>query len=255
METRLPLRPGWLKFAILVIVNSIDPGQAIDLASKLLAGIVSLVGLVIVMSQWSRPAVLKRRVRWLHETIQYETDEARLATLNAMLHNANSSLIAGVLVPGWRFLSLAAVMLLGPLQAFFWVRQDADVWNVIGALGASLVISMIQIRRGVRFIAERYRVAHEYRAAAEPVRPPRRELIHQMEGGGRAEFGFGLAAAVGINAVAVGSALFYLEQVVWGLALGIAGALLTASLAWLIDDYARKRVGIYGPWSVEDARK
>ncbi|MGB3956391.1 MAG: hypothetical protein WBL05_14110 [Brooklawnia sp.] len=78
-------------------MNSIDPAQVIDAASKTLAAIVSLVGLVVAISQWTRPAVLKRRVKWLQETIEHEQNEARLATLRTILHNANASLVAGML--------------------------------------------------------------------------------------------------------------------------------------------------------------
>lgn len=82
-------------------LNSIDPGQALDVAAKALAAVVSLVGLVVAISQWTRPAVLKRRVKWTHETIEHEQNEARLVTLRSMLDNANASLVAGVLVPTW----------------------------------------------------------------------------------------------------------------------------------------------------------
>lgn len=235
-------------------MNSIDPAQAIDAASKALAAIVSLVGLVVAVGQWTRPAVLKRRVKWLQETIEHEDNEARLGTLRSMLHAANASLVAGVLVPGWRFLPLAAVMLLGPAQAFIWARKDADVWNILGALGISLMLSMNPIRRGVRLLAERYRVAHEYHEGTALVQTARLGMLNQMEGGTRAEMGFGLVAALGINAVAVGVALVYLDQLGWGLAVGIAGAVLTVVIAWVINRYARNRVAIYGPWSVEDAR-
>ncbi|MBX7556504.1 hypothetical protein K1Y78_53740 [Streptomyces sp. tea 10] len=235
-------------------MNSIDPGQAIDVASKVLAAIVSLVGIVVAIGQWTRPAVLKHRVKWLHEAIEQERNEARLATLRSMLDNANASLVAGVLVPGWRFLPLAAVMLLGPLQAFVWARKDAGLWNIVGALGFSLVISMNPIRRGVRLLAERYRVAHEYHGGSERVQTARLGSLNQMEGGTRAEMGFGLVAALGLNAVAVGIALAYLAQIGWGLAVGLVGAVLTVVIAGIINGYARKRVGIYGPWSVDDPR-
>lgn len=99
-----------------------DPAQAIDIASQALAAIVSLVGLVVAVAQWTRPAVLKRRVKWLYESMEHEENEARLETLGVMVRRANASLVAGVLVPGWRFLPLAAYMLLGPAQAFIWAR-------------------------------------------------------------------------------------------------------------------------------------
>jgi hypothetical protein len=240
-------------FAILDIVNGIDPSEAIDVASKALAAIVSLVGLVVAIAQWTRPAVLKRRVKWLQETIDHEQNEARLATLGSMLHNANASLVAGVLVSGWRFLPLAAFMLLGPVQAFAWAQKDADIWNILGALAISIVLSATPIRRGVRLLAERYRVAHEYHEGAEPVKRARLGQLNQMEGGTRAEFAFGLAGGLGVNAVAVGVALAYLDLVGWGVAIGLVGAALTVVIALVIHGYARKRVGIYGPWSVGEA--
>ncbi len=240
-------------FAILDIVNGIDPGQAIDVASKVLAAIVSLVGLVVAISQWTRPAVLKRRVKWLYESIEHEQNEARLETLRSMLRHANASLVAGILVPGWRFLPLAAFMLLGPAQAFAWARKDADIWNILGALGLSIVLSATPIRRGVRLLAERYRVAHEYHKGAEPVQRARLGQLNQMEGGTRAEFAFALAGGLGINAVAVGVALAYLDLVGWGVAVGFAGVALIVVIALVIHGYARKRVGIYGPWSVGEA--
>lgn len=242
------------RFAILEIVNSIDPGQAIDLASKSLVVIVSMMGLVVAISQWTRPAILKGRVKWLHETIEQEQNEARLATLRSMLQSANASLVAGALVSGWRFLPLAFVLLLGPLQAFSWARKDADIWNIVGALGFSLVISMNPVRRGIRLLSERYRVTHEYHKGAKPVIPARLGMLNQMEGGMRAEIGFAFIAALGINAIAVGVALACLDQIAWGLTLGFAGAVVTFVIAQVINGYARKRIGIYGPWSVEDAR-
>ncbi|GAT74856.1 tyrosine-protein kinase receptor [Microbacterium sp. HM58-2] len=145
---------------------------------------------------------------------------------------------------------LAAIMLLGAAQAFAWARKDADIWNILGALGLSLVFSATPIRRGVRLLAERYRVAHEYHEGAEPVRRARLGQLNQMEGGTRAELALALAGALGINAVAVGVALAYLDLFGWGVAVGLAGAALTVVIAVVIHGYARKRVGIYGPWSV-----
>lgn len=238
--------------AILDVVSGIDPGQAIDIASRVLAVIVSLVGLVVAISQWTRPAILKRRVTWLQETMKHEQNKVRLGTLALMLQRDNASLVAGVLVPSWRFLPLTALMLLGPAQAFFWARNDVNGWNILGALGISLGISMNPIRRGVRLLAERYRVAYEYHEGISPVRTARLGILNQMEGGTRLERVFGFVAALGINSVAVGIALVYLDQLEWGLILGVAGVVLTLVIVWRINTYAKKRVGIYGPWSVED---
>ncbi|WJL97208.1 hypothetical protein QSU92_08640 [Microbacterium sp. ET2] len=231
-----------------------DPAQAIDAASRALAVVVSAVGLIVAISQWTRPAILKRRATWLQEAVEVETNEVRKATLRSMLLDANAKIVAGMLVPGWRFLPLAGFMLLGPVQAFAWARNDANAWNVIGALVLSLVLSANPIRRGIRLLAERYRVAHEHLAGEISIRVPRLGSLNQMEGGTRAEMGFAFLAALGINAIAAGAALVVLDQALWGLFVGLAGLALAAVMASVINSYARKRVDVYGPWSVDDPR-
>ena len=235
-------------------MGGIDPGEAIDAASRALAVIVSVVGLIVAVSQWTRPAILKRRAKWLQEAIDSEQNEVRKATLESMLADANARIVAGMLVPGWRFLPLAAFMLLGPLQAYAWARKDADVWNIVGAIVLSLAISANPIRRGVRLLAERYRVTHEHLTGEIAIRVPRLGTLNQMEGGTRAEIGFAFLAALGINAIAVGVALAFLDQPGWGLLVGLSGLALAVVIASAINSYARKRVAIYGPWSVDDPR-
>lgn len=235
-------------------MDGIDPGQAIDAASRTLAVIVSAVGLVVVVSQWTRPAILKRRAKWLQEALETENNESRVATLNSLLQDANAAILAGVMVPGWRFLPLLALMLLGPVQAVLWARNDPSFANVLGALGVTLALTATPIRRGIRLLAERFRVGHEYRAGEIEVRAPRFGSLNQMEGGTRRETTFALAAALGVNSLAVGLALAYLDQVLWGLLAALAGALLTVTFGAVITSYARKRAHIYGPWSVEDPR-
>lgn len=235
-------------------MGGIDPGQAIDAASRALAVIVSFVGLIVAVSQWTRPAILKRRAKWLQEAVEAEQNQVRKATLHWMLNDANANIVAGILVPGWRFLLLAAVMLLGPLQAYAWARKDADVWNIVGALVLSLALSANPIRRGVRLLAERYRVTHEHLAGEIAIRVPRLGMLNQMEGGTRAEMGFAFLAALGVNAIAVGVALAFLDQPLGGLIVGLAGLGLTVVIASVINSYARKRVTVYGPWSVDDPR-
>lgn len=234
-------------------MSSTEVSQAIEAASRALAAIVSLAGIVVIIGQWTRPAILKRRAIWLRETISHEENESRLATLQSMLRSVDSSLVAGVLVPGWRFLLIAALMLLGPIQAFAWASRDADVWNIGGALILSLALTANTIRLGVRLLAERYRVAHEYREGDGLIQSARLGLLNLMEGGTRFEFGLAALAAFGINAVAVGIALGHLQQKEWGLGVAAIGALSLFVFVRLVTRYAKRRVGVYGPWSVEDA--
>lgn len=214
--------------------------------------IVSVLGLAVTVGQWTRPAILKRREKWLRESLAAETNEARTASLRTILDATSAQIIAGVLVPGWRFILLAGLMLIGPAQAFVWARNDPSGWGVISALAVSVVLSTNPIRRGVRLLAERYRVAWEYLKADRELQTVRTGLLNGMEGGTRLEMLFGFLASLAINALAIGVTFFLLDQQAWGTALGLTGAAGAVIIAILIHNYARKRVSVYGPWSVED---
>ena len=234
-------------------VNGIDLGEALDVAARTLAAIVSAIGIIVAVGQWTRSATLKRRQQWLRETTA-ETNKTRKAALRSMLDATSAQLVAGIMVPSWRFLILAAVMLLGPVQAYAWAQDNPSAWGVVIAVLFSLAVSANPIRQGVRLLAERYRVAHEYMEAKAEIRTVRLGILNQMEGGTRLEMAFGFLAALAINLAAAGIALAVLEQVPLGLALSGAGLLGTVVVAYLINRYARSRVAIYGPWSVDDPR-
>lgn len=233
-------------------MNEFEVGQVLDVAARALAVMVSAIGMIVAVGQWTRPAMLKRRQKWLRETAAAESNKTRKAALTSMLDASSAQLVAGIMVPGWRFLVLTAVMLLGPAQAYVWAQNDPSTWGVVTAVLLSLAVSTNPIRRGVRLLAERYRVAHEYTEAKTEIRAVRLGLLNQVEGGTRLEMGYGFLAALAINLTAAGVALAVLGQLPLGLILTGIGLVGTVVLARLMNLYALSRVAIYGPWSVDD---
>jgi hypothetical protein len=232
-------------------VDATDLSQALDLGSKALAIIVSAVGLVVAVSQWTRPAILARREKWLREALEAETHAARRSTLSEMLTSTTAQIVGGIKVPGWRFIVLAVLMLLGPAQAFGLARGDTSVGGVIVAIFLSLAITANPTRLAIRLLAERYRVADEYRRGAE-INPPRFGMLNLTEGGTRKEFVFAWLIAVAVNALSASVAVFVLGQPLWGLGLGLASAVALILLMRAVNRYALSRVETYGPWSVAD---
>ncbi|WP_223628653.1 hypothetical protein [Microbacterium sp. EST19A] len=227
--------------------------EALDLGSRALAVIVSAVGLIVAVSQWTRPALLARREKWLREAMASETNTARRDTLAGMLTDTTAQLVAGVHVPGWRFIVLVALMLFGPVQAFGMAKGDASVWGVVLAVFLSFVITANPMRMAIRMLAERYRVAHEYRTG-QAINPPRVGILNLTEGGSRREFTFAYLIALAVNVLAASVSLFVAGQTLWGLVLGLTAVASGVVLAGLVNRYAASRVGIYGPWSVEDPK-
>lgn len=234
-------------------VEGTDLSQALDLSSRALAVIVSAVGLIVAVSQWTRPALLARREKWLREAMAAETNAARQTTLSEMLINTTAQMVAGVKVPGWRFIGLTLWMLLGPVQAFATAKNDPSVGNVVTAVVLSLAITATPIRMAIRLLAERYRVAYEF-SSGTASNPARVGTLNLSEGGTRREFTFAVLFSLATNVLAVSVSLVVLGQTIWGIGLGLVSVLGLSVLAAVVNGYARSRVGIYGPWSVEDPR-
>lgn len=234
-------------------MNPADLSQALDLSSRALAVIVSAVGLFVAVSQWTRPAILTRREKWLREAIQAEQNPVRRSTLSGLLTDTTALMVAGIQVPGWRFVALIVLMLFGPVQAFIWAQRDASVWGVVLAVVISLTFTANPIRMAIRLLAERYRVAYEYRQGTQAINPPRVGMLNLNEGGTRREFLFAVLIAVAINVGAVSVALAFLGLALPSLLTGLAAIVGLGVLARIVNGYARARVNIYGPWSVKDA--
>lgn len=232
-------------------MHGTDLSQALDLSSRALAAIVSAVGLFVALSQWTRPAILSRREKWLREAVGAETNPTRRSTLSTMLIDTTAQLVAGVQVPGSRFIELIILMLFGPFQAFVLAKSNPSLWGAVIAVVISLAVTANPMRMVIRLLAERYRVAHEYRQGAE-INPPRVGVLNLNEGGTRREFTFAYLIAIAVNVLSVSISLVILGQAAFGLILGIATLASLPVLAGLVNRYAHSRVEIYGPWSVSD---
>ncbi len=182
-----------------------------------------------------------------------ETNDERRSSLTAMLTDTTAQLVAGVKVPGWRFVGLALWMLLGPFQAFVTARNDPSVGNVVATIAVSLVLTATPIRMGIRLLAERYRVAYEFSQGIKPT-PARLGTLNLSEGGTRLEFLQALLLSVAINLLAVAVAFVVIGQQTAGLATGVVAVVGLLVVAGSVNRYARARVGIYGPWSVTDPK-
>ncbi|PVU83821.1 hypothetical protein DDP54_13415 [Cellulomonas sp. WB94] len=78
--------------------------------------------------------------------------------------------------------------------------------------------------RGIRVHRERHRIASEY-FRGTPVPDPDLDLLHQMDGGSRAEFGWSMLIAAGVIAVSVGSrSMFHQEATIQSLVVVIVGS-------------------------------
>lgn len=219
--------------------------------SQSLAILVSAAGLIATIGQLSRPAVLKRREIWLRETLDAENNANRRALLEPRLEETTAIIVSGLYVPGWRFLLLFPEALAGAVPIVLFARNAPDVTQAVVGLLLGVLIVSNALRRGIRLLAERYRVAYQYRQMEE-VQPARTGILNLMEGGTRREFTYALYGALGVIAIALGLSLTSLDLVALGLGVIMIGAIAVAVVALRARRYAQRRAPLYGPWSVQD---
>jgi hypothetical protein len=202
-------------------------------AGAAIAVIASALGVLITLEQLT----LRARLRKSAETAKTfaEAASGEREVVLASIHDvAVARLVAGWLVPGWRFAE-AVVWLVGvPIGLGAAVADEGlskDTWAFVLVGFVSLTLSN---RRGARLLLERQRIAREY-MATQKVEPPRIALIHQMEGGTRREFLWGAVVSLGAVLGSVGAGLlFHDPESTWPLTLLIVGiALLTAPADFL----------------------
>lgn len=219
--------------------------------SQSLAILVSVAGLIATISQLTRPAILKRREKWLRETLDGETNANRRAFLEPGLANTTARIVSGLYVPGWRFLLLFPEALIGALPIVFFARDEPELPQAVIALLAGVIFVMNPFRRGIRLLAERYRVAYQYREGDE-IQPVRVGMLNLMEGGTRREFVYAFFLAMGVIAISLGLAFAFLDILLLGLGVIAIGFVVLVVVALRVRTYVLERSPVYGPWSVED---
>lgn len=236
----------------------IDLTVALDWLSRSLAVLVSLVGLVVAVNQFTLPSILRGREKWLRETLAAETNEHRRVLLQAQLIRTTARLVGRLLLPARRYAEIMFWLILTPVQAYLWTFNSPNWLSAVNTIAFSVVFLGNAIRRGIRLLAERFRVVHEYEAGSQTIRPPRTGMLAQMEGGTRKEFRFGFLLALFANLTSVGVALIFANQIAWGIGIGIGGLAGVIVLVRLIHGYVVSRRTIFGPWpkdhNVDDPR-
>lgn len=229
-------------------MQDIDIGAALDLLSRSLAVAATVVGLAVALSQFTRPAVLRNREKWLRTALAEEKNKHRQALLRELLDRTTARLVAGLLFPYRYYLEMAFWLILAPTQAFLLAQQNKEWWNfVIAMLAAALSISQ-PIRRLIRILAERARFLHEYIEAKQQIRKPRTDLLATMEGGSRREFTFAYLSGMSIGLVATGGALAFSDSFLLGVGVAAPGLVGLAVLPGLIRRYVADRKTIAGPY-------
>ncbi len=199
-------------------------------AGAALAVVASAVGLVVTIEQLTLRARLRKTVETTKALKEFEGGN-RAVVLTSIHDVAVARLIAGWLVPGWRFAEAVVWLLGAPIALGFMVWQQGlsrESWT----FGFFAIVAVgLSNRRALRLVLERQRVARQY-LLEQTIGPARIGLMHQMEGGTRKEFLYGFLGSVGAVLIALGSgALAHDPETGWPLALLISG-FVVLSLPW-----------------------
>ncbi|WP_341954389.1 hypothetical protein [Microbacterium sp. LWH13-1.2] len=230
----------------------LDIAEALDSVAKVLGVLTATVAVVTALTQAALPSLLRRREKWIREALNDEPDESRAAFLRELHVEVSASIVAGMLVPGWRFLMPVWLLFVGVAQFFLWTRNSPEWWSVVLAFLASLVVVAIPIRRAIRLLCERARIAYEYRADPRNIQRPRLGSLSQAEGGTRREFWLALIAAGCVNLASAGVVVWSKELVLAGLVMILVAIVVFVGWWDMTHRYIRSRKTIYGPWSTAD---
>ncbi|MFC4783288.1 hypothetical protein ACT8ZV_02360 [Nocardioides sp. MAHUQ-72] len=191
-------------------------------AGTALAVTASAVGVIVGVEQLTLRARLRKTIESAKTLAEPEEGE-RAVVLKSIHDVAVARLIAGWLVPGWRFAEAIVWLIGAPIALGVTVWHDGLKKDTLLFAGVVLVSLALSNRRGLRLLFERQRIAHEY-LGSRKVGPPRIELMHQLEGGTRKEFLFGAMGSLGATLLALGAgALAHDPEHGWPVVLLILG--------------------------------
>lgn len=194
-----------------------------------LPAFVTVVGLIgasvaalVAVEQLTLPARLRRLEAWARTAAESEDDDARKAVLVRIRSNATARLVAGHHVPAaylvegvfWTALGLLI------LQQSIREPEHASPWILVPFVFVSVATA---VRRSIRVYRERQRIAREFAAGMDEIKPPALDMLNQMEGGTRVEFVAALGYAL---AVCILGTSFGVLQHDNGQGWGVAGLML-----------------------------
>ncbi|MBO0609874.1 hypothetical protein [Myceligenerans salitolerans] len=200
-----------------------DVEDLVATVGGVLAGLASLVAVVVAIDQFTLRARMRRIVTWTTELLDMEKNRNRRSTLEAIRDRAAGSLVASTLVP-IRHIAEGAVWLGGgAVVIVLQVTRREDMGSVLASAAVVLVAAQQGVRRAVRMYVERERIRAEYVKHAKVV-PPRTDMLAKMEGGTRSEFGWAALFVAALMAVAAGVAWVLADtDNLWPLLVVVAG--------------------------------
>lgn len=200
-----------------------DAEDLVATVGGVLAGLASLVAVVVAIDQFTLRARMRRIVAWTTELLDMEKSHHRRSALEAIRDRAAGSMVASTLVP-IRHIAEGAVWLgVGAAAIVLLVTRREDMGTVLVSAAGMFFAAQQGVRRAVRMYVERERIRAEYVEHAKVV-PPRTDILAKMEGGTRSEFGWAALLIAGFMAVAAGVAWVLADRDnLWPLLVVVAG--------------------------------
>lgn len=141
-----------------------------------LAAGLALLGLVAGLNQFSNNARARRLIEWTSEALASEKNTNRRTVLENLKLRGQGHLIAGHLIPWWRFSETILWTLLAPVL-FIIISRDGDVLSIITVIASNLTLVTLLTRRSIKFYAERIRVEHHFLMGKSNVEPTRADAL------------------------------------------------------------------------------
>ena len=146
--------------------------EALDLGSKALAVLVSLIGIIVAIDQLTVGSRLRKREAWARGALEHEKDPHRKGALEAIAVEATARIVGGIRVPARYFLEVMLWLVLAPVNLYIATTRDTTAGGIFWAAIVNLVLLWVPFRRGIRVLAERYRITHAFKSGKKPVPAP-----------------------------------------------------------------------------------
>lgn len=223
----------------------------IETITKLTALTATMLAVGTSIWQLSAPAILRRREKWLREAIEVETKPARQHLLQQEHAGASAKIMGSVVVSGWRTIGWPVIygLYIGAMIPLVFASIFSNEWWVLlGGILLAVFIVCFTTKLAIRSLCERYRIVREYETGTFEIQEKRLDVWSLALGGMPGEYVRAVLAAAAIVALGSGVTLCFLGQPTWGVISAFAGLFAVWALIVEINDYAKRRSHIYGPW-------
>lgn len=232
-----------------------DP-QLLTTVATTVAVAASAFGVLLAIDQLTIGTRLRRFADFLASAAEREPHGSpQQSVLESLQRESVARLVAGSAVPIWvmvgdlLFIGGAAVIAYSSGSRTLIGTSSLDWPTVVafaGPIAASWGIALIPIRKLIRILHERRRMADAYLDGRLPLRP-KLDILNQMEGGTRSEFRFAvlLSLALAVASFGIGGLAAHPESLTPALHFAIAGAVLFEGGIIAIRRYLAPRVGVW----------